>query len=117
MKRHILTINDISKLGAGFLLGISSIFLFGFNAINFTPSASTAEVNKIDGFYLFTDSQPVMTYDSLGIVEIGFITDTQYESIRGNLIKKARNKYPEANGLIIQLDKKGVDKCKVIKFK
>ena len=50
------------------------------------------------------------------ILEIGFITDTKYESIRGSLITKARNKFPNADGLIMKFDKKGVDKCIVIRI-
>jgi hypothetical protein len=99
-----------------FLFGIGVTILLALKVANFEPNASTAEVNKIEGFYIFTDSKPVMAYDSIGALEIGFITDTQYESIRGNLIKKARNKFPNADGLIMKFDKKGVDKCIVIKI-
>ena len=106
MKKHLTS----------FLFGISITILLAFKVANFVPNASTAEVNKIKGFYIFTDSKPVMPYDSIGTLEIGFITDTQYESIRGSLIKKARNKFPNADGLIMKFDKKGVDKCIVIRI-
>ena len=106
MKKHLI----------GFLLGICVSIILAFKVANFLPNASTAEVNKIEGFYIFTDSQPVMPYDSIGTLEIGFITDTQYESIRGSLITKARNKFPNADGLIMKFDKKGVDKCIVIRI-
>jgi hypothetical protein len=98
----------------GFILGISITMLFAFNKSSFTPQASTAQVNQIEDFYIFTDSRPVMPYDSIGIVEIGFITDTQYESIRNNLIKRTKIKFPYADGLILKFDKKGVDHCVVI---
>ena len=104
MKKHLI----------GFIFGISITILVSFKASNFIPNASTAEVNKIEGFYIFTDSKPVMPYDSIGTIEIGFITDTQYESIRRALIKKARNKFPDADGLIMKFNKKGVDNCIVI---
>ena len=100
----------------GFLLGVSITLLLAFKGTNFTPNASTAEVNKIEDFYVFTDSKPVMPFDSLGAIELGFVTDTQYESIRNSLIKKSRNKFPNANGLIMKFDKKGVDKCTVIRI-
>ncbi|MFZ4477845.1 MAG: hypothetical protein ACOYPR_21795 [Saprospiraceae bacterium] len=100
-----------------FLFGIGVTILLALKVANFEPTASTAEVNKIEGLYIFTDSKPVMPYDSIGALEIGFITDTQYESIRRSLIKKARNKFPNADGLIMKLDKKGVDKCIVIKIR
>jgi hypothetical protein len=106
----------MKKYVTGFLFGMSITILAAFKAANFEPKASTAEVNKIEGFYIFTDSKPIMAYDSLATVEIGFVTDTQYESIRRSLIKKARNKFPDSNGLIMKFDKKGVDKCTVIRI-
>ena len=101
----------------GFIFGISITMLFAFNKSAFTPKPSTADVNQIEGLYIFTDIKPVNSYDSLGTVEIGFVKHTQYESIRGSLIKKAKNKYPYADGLILKLDKKGVDHCVVIDLK
>jgi hypothetical protein len=98
----------------GFIFGIGITLLFAFNRSEINSQASTAQVNQIEGFYIFTDSRPVMPYDSLGIVEIGFITDTQYESIRNNLIKRTKIKFPYADGLILNFDKKGVDHCVVI---
>ncbi len=107
---------NLKKYLIGFLFGICIATLLAFKEVNFVPDASTAEVNKIEGFYIFTDSKPVMPFDSLGTLEVGFVTDTQYESIRGSLIKKSRNKFPNANGLILMLDKKGVDKGVVIRI-
>ncbi len=106
----------MKKYSIGFLFGICIAILLAFKVANYIPNASTAEVNKINGFYIFTDCKPVMPYDTIGTVEIGFITGTQYESIRENLIKKASVKYPNANGLIMKFDKKGIDKCIAIKI-
>jgi len=101
----------------GFLLGVGLTTLVAYKAAKYEPNNSTAEVCKIEGFNIFTDSKPIMPYDSLGAVELGFVSNTQYESIRANLIKKARKKYPDADGLILELDKKGLDQCIVVKFK
>jgi hypothetical protein len=100
-----------------FLSGVIFTSLFAFSSVAYNAKHGQAQVNFIEGFHVFTDSRPKQSYDSLGVVEIGFITGTQYESIRNNLIKNARKEYPNADGIIIQLDKKGVDKCLVIKFK
>jgi hypothetical protein len=108
---------NMKKQIFGFILGISVTILLSFKSAIFTPSASTAEVNIVEGLYVFTDSKPVMPYDSIGIIEIGFITDTQYESIRNNLIKRAKNKFPYADGIILNFNKKGVDNCVVIDLK
>lgn len=101
----------------GFLFGVGVTILVAFKGVNFTPSTSTAEVNNIESLYVFTDSRPVMPFDSLGIIEIGFVTDTQYETIRGSLIKKAKNKFPYADGIIMNFNRKGVDNCVVIDLK
>ncbi|MBK7651569.1 MAG: hypothetical protein IPJ20_13710 [Flammeovirgaceae bacterium] len=100
----------------GFLTGVSLTTLVAFKAVTFQPNSATAEVVNIDGLYIFTDSRPIMNYDSLGVVELGFVSGTQYESIRSNLIKRARKDYPNANGLILDLNKKGIDKGIAIKF-
>lgn len=101
----------------GFIFGISITMLFAFKKSTFTPMASTADVNQIDGLYIFTDSKPVNLYDSLGTVEIGFVKDTQYESIRSSLIIKAKRKFPYADGVLLNFNKKGVDNCVVIDLK
>lgn len=100
-----------------FLLGSCLTILFAFNIVKYEANNSTAEVMKIEGFYVFADSKPVMPYDSLGVVELGFVSGSQYESIRTNLIKRARKKFNDADGVILELNKNGLDKCVVIKFK
>jgi hypothetical protein len=58
-----------------------------------------------------------MPHDSLGIVELGIISGTQNETVRNNLIKRARKTYPNADGVILNLNKRGLDNCYAIKFK
>ena len=107
----------MKRLYLGSVLGIALTIILGFCGIRYEPSYSTSEVLKIDGFFIFTDSKPVMPHDSLGIVELGFVSGTQYETVRNNLIKRARRTYPNADGIILNLNKKGLDNCHVIKFK
>lgn len=100
-----------------FLGGVFFTMVLSFQPLKFEPGYATAEVSKIDGYYIFTDGKPVMAYDTLGVVELGFVSGTQYESIRNNLIKRAIKKYPNGNGLILQLNRSGLDKGVVIKFR
>jgi hypothetical protein len=90
--------------------------LLAFRASTYVPQLATAEVAQKDGFYIFSDCKPVMPHDTLGTVELGFVSGTQYESIKNNLIKKGRQQYPTGNGLILQLNKRGLDKAVVIRF-
>lgn len=110
-------IMSLKKSIIGFILGISVAILPAFKSVNFTPSSSTAEVNNYDGLYVFTDSHPITPYDVLGEVDLGFISGTQYDNIKTNLLKRARKMFPSGNGVILILNKNGMDKCQVIKFK
>ena len=101
----------------GFVLGISIAILPAFKEVNVIPNESTAEVNNVAGFYIFTDSKPIAPHDILGEVDLGFVSGTQYENIKTNLLKRARKMYPNGNGVILILNKNGMDKCQVIKFK
>lgn len=107
-----MSILSISLLIASFL-----ILLLSFNVKKLSQEYSKAEANKIEGLYIFCDSKPIMPYDSIGTVEIGFVSGTQYQSIRDNLIKRSKKQYQNFDGLILHLSKKGVDNCTVIKFK
>lgn len=107
----------MKRLFLGILIVICLTSICAFSVAGYTPKYCTAEVATVDGVYVFTDSQPVMPYDSLGVVELGFVSGTQYESIRTNLLKRVKKAYPAADGVILNLDKKGIDNCKVIKFK
>jgi hypothetical protein len=107
----------MNKVFVGFLIGICLTVILAFNADRYELNHSTAEVSKIEGFYIFTDSKPIMPYENLGDVDLGFVSGTQYEDIRTNLIKRARKKYPTGDGIILNLNKKGLDKCSIIKFK
>lgn len=100
-----------------FLSVLVAVFLLAFMPSSVQPNFAAAEVNMIDGFYTFTDSKPMVAHDTLGVVDLGFVSGTQYESIRANLMKKARKAYPEANGIILHLNKQGLDRGVVIRFK
>ena len=99
------------------LMGCAITLMFAFAMTNTNPAVSSAQVVSMEGLYIFTDSKPLMPYDSLGTVDLGFVWDTQYESVRNNLIKRAKKEHTQADGLILKLDKKGIDKCTVIRFK
>ena len=83
----------MKKSIVAFTLGACVVALLSFKTKDFEPQLSFAEVNNIEGLYIFTDSKPLTDYDTLGVVEIGFVTGTQYESIRGNLIKRGTKSF------------------------
>jgi len=108
------------KKGSILVAGIMLCFLLGFTSSQYVLKRNTAEVNQRAGFYLFVDSEPMADYEYLGTVKVslGFDEfDVQYSNVRDRLIKKARKKYPEANGLILTFTTGGEDKADCIRFK
>jgi hypothetical protein len=82
----------------------------------FQQPNNLAEANQIQGIYVFTDSKPVAKYKYLGTVSVSIGLSTQYQSIRDRLIKKAKNDYPEAEGIIIDTNAGGADRADVVRF-
>jgi len=86
------------------------------NAVEYTVTAKTAEVNMISGFYIFVESEPVKTYKFLGTVKksMSLFGSGQYADMRDKLIKKVKRKYPEANGLIFHFKDGGADRVDIV---
>lgn len=89
-----------------------------FSAFKTLNKNNIAEVEQIQGFYVFVDSKPVAEYEYLGTVKnsVSF-SSGQYQSVRDILIKKARKEYPLGTGIIFHFHNGGTDKADVIKFK
>ena len=80
--------------------------------------------NKVHGFYIFMDSQPVAEYEVIGEISTEGHDDKdikrsggQYAPIRDYLAKKARSVNYTADGLILNFQSGGNDKAVIIKFK
>ena len=105
-------------------LGIVLLF-FVCISNNSLSQNSTCIVNKVAGFYIFVDSEPIGEYEVIGEVDSeGSIKDIdvkksggQYQPVRDFLIKKARQVNYTADGLLISLVNGGTDKAVIIKFK
>lgn len=100
-----------------FIAGFALCASLAFTNSSVRHSMGTGEAKQIDGLYVFTDSSPLAEHEKLGTVTFWFIWDTQYESIRNKLIMKAKQQFPEADAIIIQPNKKGLDEGIAIKFK
>lgn len=97
-----------------------AILLFTMIGFKAAPDTNRAEVNSVQGLLIFTDSRPVAEYSYLGTVKgpgpYG-LDDPQYTNVRDVLIKRAKKQFPEANGIILQLNSGGEDKADAIKMK
>lgn len=91
--------------------------LISFNKKDKGLPLASARVTQVDGLYIFTDCLPTNQFDSIGSVGLGFISGTQYDNIKTNLIKRTIKQFPEAEGLILKLNKNGLDKGIAIVFK
>lgn len=91
--------------------------LISFNEKDKDLPLATARVTQVDGLYIFTDCLPINQFDSIGTVDLGFISGTQYDNIKTNLIKRTKKQFPEAEGLILKLKKNGLDYGIPIVFK
>lgn len=107
-------LNPITTFCAGLLLAGT----LAFTAATYEPSKATAEVDRIEGIYVFTNSLPVMEYESVGNVKVTFSMGSgQYSDIRSKLIRKVKKEYPQANGIIMYFTDGGSDRAEAIKFK
>jgi hypothetical protein len=81
---------------------------------------TSATVNVYQGVAIFTDCNPVMSYDILGDLKIGssggFGNDS-YNSQREAAIKKLKKEYPTADGILISFKENGACMATAIKFK
>lgn len=104
------------------------ILILGFFALSFTsvnngssnspPEKSTAQVNQVQGLYIFTDSKPVLEYEYLGTVKAALtLRSPQYTDVRDKLIRKAKEEFPGAEGVILNFKTGASDQADVIKFK
>jgi len=99
------------------ILFIIFLLLVSFTA-NYEPRNSTAEVEQVQGCYIFIDSRPVKEYKYLGTCKytIAWVGSGQYQDVRNRLIKRIKKEYPEADGIIFHFHDGGEDRADAIKF-
>lgn len=68
-----------------------------------TSSINSAIVNQEQGLYLFIESKPSGEYTYIGDVSLNVVMNNSYSEVKGSLIKKCKQKYPSANGIIMNI--------------
>lgn len=91
-----------------------------FTAFAFKPlyelKNNTAEVNRLEGVYIFVDSKPVKDYIFLGTIKApGMVGSKDYEDLSPKMVKLALKKYPEAEAVIFKAG--SIYELEAIKFK
>lgn len=93
---------------------IAVLALMSFTAIDYVIKNNTAEVEQEEGMYIYYRSKPVKEYEYLGSYKVGVIMDNSPKLLFNKLVRKTKEKYPDANGIIINNE---MDKCDAIRFK
>jgi hypothetical protein len=105
------------------LLIVLTGFLMSAYSQESKPKKSDATVEQVQGMYVFVDAMPKAEYDFLGTISAGsgfgkvMVSAAEYEPKKNRLIKNAKEKYPQADGLIIHFNRGGKDTADAIKFK
>lgn len=77
---------------------------------------SDATVNQMQGLYIFNNCKPQAEYTYLGTTtKIKVCWTCQPEELMDIILKKVRNEYPQADGIIF--NKLNMESADVIKFK
>lgn len=90
------------------LAGVALMSTLAFRTLNYEIKSSSAEVEQMQGLYIFTDSKPVKEFEYLGTEKVGMMLGSpQYAEIRDKLIKKVKKEYPKANGVVFHFGGQG----------
>ncbi len=101
-----------------FLFGSAISFMlvaaFAFKTGVYEVRKSSAEVEQEEGVYVFYRAKPVAEFEYLGTYKIGMVWDDKPRLLFNKLVRKTKEKFPNADGIIIDND---MGKCDAIKFK
>lgn len=98
----------------GILTALLAVSLIAFKTPVYELKKFTAEVEQEEGVYVFYRSKPIAEFEYLGTYKIGMVWDDKPRLLFNKLIKKTKEKFPNADGVIIDND---MGKCDAIKFK
>lgn len=101
-------------LGASIAIAITSFTAFKIAV--YEAKKNTAEVEQVQGISIFVSSKPVLDFEFLGNIKCGSIVmNKDYEDLMPKMVKKALEKYPNADAVIFKGG--SIYECDVIKFK
>jgi len=90
----------MKKTFLSFVIGFSISALFAFTVANYQVKKNTAEVDQIQGFYIFAKGKPVNEFEYLGTVKGPLIGNHEFDNLVELMIKNAKKEFPNANALI-----------------
>jgi hypothetical protein len=99
---------------SGIAVTVSLLVIFAFKSDVFEIRKSSADVEQEEGVYVFYRAKPISEYEYLGTYKIGMVWDDKPRLLFNKLVRKTKEKFPNAEGIIIDND---MGKCDAIKFK
>lgn len=75
---------------------------------------SKAQPDQVQGLYIYYKSKPVSETEYLGTVKAGITWSGSPAQLLNKLLKKVKDDYPAAQGIIVTAD---MDKADAVKFK
>ena len=92
----------MKKTLIGLAIGISILTLFAFTAMTvYEIKNSTAEVEQVQGLYIFYKSKPLTEYDYLGTVKPPAVVPAKPGNLLNAMIKRTKKQYPNADAIIL----------------
>jgi hypothetical protein len=86
-----------------------------FSVANYELKKTTAEVEQMQGVYVFFHSKPVMEYYYLGSFTSGIVPTKNAKGFINYMIKKGKEKFPASDAIIFTDDE--LVKADFVKFK
>lgn len=84
------------------LVVIAATALLSASITEYVVKKATAEVDQVEGLYLFFNAAPVSDTEYLGTVKVGMTWDSKTTTRRDAIIKKVKKEYPEAEGIVFK---------------
>jgi hypothetical protein len=96
-------------------VGLSLTTLLAFKVASYEAKKSTCEAEQMQGLFVFIHSKPVVEFDYLGSFTPNMVPSSNAKPIINHMIKKGKEKFPTADGIIFTDDELG--KVDLIKFR
>ena len=90
----------MKKLTIAFLSGLSISILVAFTSMNYEVKFNTAEVEQIQGLYIFVKNKPVKEFEYIGTVKGPLIGNHEFDNLVELMVRNAKKEFPNANALI-----------------
>ncbi|MBK7148636.1 MAG: hypothetical protein IPH78_07355 [Bacteroidetes bacterium] len=90
----------MTKILSGILLGVVLTTLIAFKAATYEAKNNTAEVDQIQGVYIYAKSKPIRDYEFLGTVNAPKVAEHEFDILVDLMLKDLKKKYPTADGLL-----------------